>query len=303
MMYDVIIIGSGPAGFSAAIYTGRAKLRTLILEAGVIGGNTAIIDLIDNYPGFPFGVNGADLMESFYKQAERFGAELKMEEVISLQEVAEGKKVITSNGNEYIARAVIIAVGAKRRELGVVGESDFIGRGVSYCATCDGAFFNNAAVAIVGGGDSAVKEALYLAGIAAKVYLIHRREGFRANPTAVEKLKATDNIELKLNKVVTSINGDNLMDTLVLKDVISGDEEKLPVEGVFISVGLVPAAEFLSDIISTEGGYIITNDNMETSMPGVFAAGDIRVKAARQVATAVGDGVVAGIAVTDYLTE
>lgn len=303
MMYDVIIIGSGPAGFSAAIYTGRAKLRTLILEAGVIGGNTAIIDLIDNYPGFPFGVNGADLMESFYKQAERFGAELKMEEVISLQEVAEGKKVITSNGNEYIARAVIIAVGAKRRELGVVGESDFIGRGVSYCATCDGAFFNNAAVAIVGGGDSAVKEALYLAGIAAKVYLIHRREGFRANPTAVEKLKATDNIELKLNKVVTSINGDNLMDTLVLKDVITGDEEKLPVEGVFISVGLVPAAEFLSDIISTEGGYIITNDNMETSMPGVFAAGDIRVKAARQVATAVGDGVVAGIAVTDYLTE
>lgn len=303
MMYDVIIIGSGPAGFSAAIYTGRAKLRTLILEAGVIGGNTAIIDLIDNYPGFPFGVNGADLMESFYKQAERFGAELKMEEVISLQEVAEGKKVITSNGNEYMARAVIIAVGAKRRELGVVGESDFIGRGVSYCATCDGAFFNNAAVAIVGGGDSAVKEALYLAGIAAKVYLIHRREGFRANPTAVEKLKATDNIELKLNKVVTSINGDNLMDTLVLKDVITGDEEKLPVEGVFISVGLVPAAEFLSDIISTEGGYIITNDNMETSMPGVFAAGDIRVKAARQVATAVGDGVVAGIAVTDYLTE
>lgn len=303
MIYDVIIIGSGPAGFSAAIYTGRAKLSTLILEAGVMGGNTAITDLIDNYPGFPFGVNGADLMESFHKQAERFGAELKMEEVTSLQKLPEGYKIMTSSSNEYIAKAIIIAVGAKRRELGVTGESEYMGRGVSYCATCDGAFFNDAEVAIVGGGDSAVKEALYLAGIAKKVYLIHRREGFRANPTAVDKLKATNNIELKLNKVVIDISGDNLMEVLQLKDTITGEEEELRVEGLFISIGLVPAAKFLNDLIATEDGYIITDDNMETSMPGVFAAGDIRVKEARQVATAVGDGVVAGIAVTNYLAE
>lgn len=302
-MYDVIIIGSGPAGFSAAIYTGRAKLNTLILEAGVIGGNTAQTDLIDNYPGFPFGVNGVDLMEDFRKQAERFGAEIKMEEVIGIDNLPEGKKVKTASGNEYMAKAVIIAVGAKRRELGVLGEDDYIGRGVSYCATCDGAFFSNAKVAVVGGGDSAVKEALYLADIADKVYLIHRREGFRANQTAVDKMKATENIELKLNKVVTKITGDSLMEKVVIKDVVTGAEEELLVEGLFISVGLVPAAEFLDDLLVTEDGYIVTNEDMETSIPGVYAAGDIRVKQARQVATAVGDGAIAGIAVTDYLKE
>lgn len=302
-MYDVIIIGSGPAGLSAAIYTGRAKLKTLIFEAGVIGGNTALTDLIDNYPGFPFGINGADLMENFRKQAERFGAELAYEEVINLEKIPDGIKVITSDGKEYMTRAVIVAVGAKRKELGVPGEDEFVGRGVSYCATCDGAFFNNATVAVVGGGDSAVKEALYLSDIASKVYLIHRREEFRANQTAVDKLKATKNIELKLNKVISHIKGDALMDTITLKDVISGDEEDIKVEGLFISIGLVPAAEFLNGLLATEDGYIVTNEKMETSMEGVYAAGDIRVKEARQVATAVGDGVLAGIAVTEYLKE
>ncbi len=300
-MYDVIIVGSGPAGFSAAIYTGRAKLKTLILEAGVIGGNTAQTDLIDNYPGFPFGVNGSDLMEDFRKQAERFGAELKMEEVIQLENLPEGKKITTASGNEYFSKTVIIAVGAKRRELGVVGENEFVGRGVSYCATCDGAFFNNAEVAVIGGGDSAVKEALYLADIAQKVYLVHRREGFRANQTALDKMMATDNIELKLNKVVTSIKGDNLMETLILKDVETEVEEELTVEGLFVSIGLEPAADFLEGILETENGYIITDENMETSVAGIFAAGDIRVKEVRQVATAVGDGVIAGTAITNYI--
>ncbi|NLJ72873.1 MAG: thioredoxin-disulfide reductase [Syntrophomonadaceae bacterium] len=302
-MYDVIIIGSGAAGFSAAIYTGRAKLKTLILEKGVIGGNTAQTDLIDNYPGFPFGVNGVDLMEDFRKQAERFGTEIEMDEVASIEEVAEGKKIITSSGKEYLTRAIIIAVGAKRRELGVLGEDEFIGRGVSYCATCDGAFFGNAKVAVIGGGDSAVKEALYLADIADKVYLVHRREGFRANQTAIDKMKVTNNIELKLNKVVSSIKGDSLMESLVLKDVNTGQEEDLSVEGVFVSIGLVPATEFLAGFLETVDGYIPTNENMETAVPGVYAAGDIRVKTARQVATAVGDGVVAGMAVTEYLKE
>jgi thioredoxin reductase (NADPH) len=185
-VYDVIIIGAGPAGLTAAIYTGRAKLSTLVIESGAVGGNTALTDLIDNYPGFPFGINGSELMENFLRQAERFGAELRMEEVIDLQVVPEGKKVITDQGT-YLARAVIIAMGARRRELEVPGEKDYLGRGVSYCATCDGAFFQGVPVVVVGGGDSAVKEALYLSDIASKVYLVHRREQFRANQTAVHR--------------------------------------------------------------------------------------------------------------------
>lgn len=302
-MYDVIIVGGGPAGLTAAIYTGRAKLKTLVLEAAILGGNAGQTDQIDNYPGFPFGINGADLMENFAKQAERFGATFKMEKVLHIEALPECKRVITSQG-EYLSRSVIIAVGARRRELEVEGEREYLGRGVSYCATCDGAFFQNCKVAVVGGGDSAVKEALYLADIASRVYLIHRREGFRANKTAVDKLRANDRIELKLNKIVQRIEGNDVaMQNLVLKDVKSGEEEILQVEGLFVSIGMVAAADFLEDLLATENGYILTNNNMETSVPGIFAAGDIRVKNARQVATAVGDGALAGIAVTEYLQE
>ncbi|MGR6837309.1 thioredoxin-disulfide reductase [Syntrophomonas erecta] len=301
-MYDVIIIGAGPAGLTAAIYTGRAKLSTLILESSMVGGNTALTDLIDNYPGFPFGINGQDLMENFSRQAQRFGAELRMEEVTAIEDGPDGKKVSTTQG-EYMARAIIIAMGARRRELDVEGENEFLGRGVSYCATCDGAFFQGVPVAVVGGGDSAVKEALYLADMASKVYLIHRREGFRANQTAVDKMLENSHIELKLNKVVQRVQGDALMNRLVLRDVLTGEEEVLPAEGLFISIGLVAAADFLETLVDTEDGYIITDENMQTSVAGVFAAGDIRSKKARQVATAVGDGALAGIAVTEYLKE
>lgn len=301
-VYDVIIIGGGPAGLTAAIYTGRAKLRTLVLEANILGGNAGQTDQIDNYPGFPFGISGADLMENFWKQAQRFGAELKMEEVIGIEESPGGKRVITDQG-EYLARSVIITVGARRRELEVEGEKEYLGRGVSYCATCDGAFFQDFPVAVVGGGDSAVKEALYLADIASRVYLIHRREGFRANQTAVDKMLANERIELKLNKVVKRIEGEGMMQSLILQDVKTGEEESLQVEGLFVSIGLVAAAEFIEGLLETEDGYIVTDKNMSTSIPGIFAAGDIRVKTARQVATAVGDGALAGIAVTEYLKE
>lgn len=301
-MYDVVIVGGGPAGLTAAIYTGRARLKTLVLEAAIIGGNAARTDQIDNYPGFPFGVNGSDLMESFRKQAERFGAEIRMEEVLSIENSPAGKKITTSEG-EYLARAVIIAVGARRRELDVDGEQEFLGRGVSYCATCDGAFFHGVPVAVVGGGDSAVKEALYLADIASKVYLIHRREQFRANQTAVDKMLADERIELKLNRVVKRVEGDALMSRLILQDVHSGAEETLEVEGLFVSIGLVSGAGFSANIVDAEDGYIITDDKMNTSTSGIFAAGDVRVKKERQVATAVGDGALAGIAVTEYLKE
>ncbi|MGI5911303.1 MAG: thioredoxin-disulfide reductase [Syntrophomonadaceae bacterium] len=301
-MYDVIIIGGGPAGLSAAIYTGRAKLKTLVLESTLLGGNAGQTDQIDNYPGFPFGINGADLMENFLKQAQRFGAEIQLEEVIGIENLKEFKRVITRKGF-YLTRTVIITVGARRRELGVEGEKEYLGRGVSYCATCDGAFFQDCPVAVVGGGDSAVKEALYLADVASKVYLIHRREGFRANQTALDKLFENKKIELLLNKTIKRIEGDAMLQRVILKDVNTGVEETLEVEGLFVSIGLIAAADFIQDLLETKNGYLSTDDTMATSLPGIFAAGDIRVKKGRQVATAVGDGALAGIAVVEYLRE
>ncbi|MEN6389798.1 MAG: thioredoxin-disulfide reductase [Syntrophomonas sp.] len=301
-MYDVVIIGSGPAGLTAAIYTGRAKLRTLILEAGVLGGNAALTDLIDNYPGFPFGVEGSTLMDSFWRQAERFGAELRWEEVLGIEK-SPGAFTVKTGTAVYQTRTLIIASGARRRELQIPGEGEYLGRGVSYCATCDGAFFQGVPVAVVGGGDAAVKEALYLSDIASKVYLIHRRQEFRANPTSMEKLLNNSNIEIKRDTVIKSIEGEDLLKTLRLKNVKSGEEDLLQVEGLFVSIGLVPAVGFIGGILETRDAYIVTDEKMQTSVPGIFAAGDIRSKMARQVATAVGDGALAGIAVTEYLKE
>ncbi|MDD3893958.1 MAG: thioredoxin-disulfide reductase [Syntrophomonadaceae bacterium] len=301
-MYDVIIIGSGPAGLTAAIYNGRAKLKTMVLEAAGVGGNAALTDKIDNFPGFPFGIDGSDLMDNFRKQAERFDVEIKMEEATSLAVDKTGIKILTDQ-NEYLSRTLIIATGAKRRQLEVPGEKSFLGRGVSYCATCDGAFFNGLPVAVVGGGDAAVKEALHLADVASHVYLIHRREGFRANETAMAKLRANERISLKLNRVVEKIEGQEFVTRLLLKDVKNHEQEFLAVDGIFISIGLVPENTLFKDFVETRDGYIITDTNMRTSQPGVFAAGDIVYKTYRQVATAVGDGALAGIAAIDYLKE
>ncbi|HWP96243.1 MAG TPA: thioredoxin-disulfide reductase [Syntrophomonadaceae bacterium] len=301
-MYDVIIIGSGPAGLTSAIYTGRARLRTLILEGNMLGGNAALTDLIDNYPGFPFGIQGRELMENFWRQAERFGAELKIEVVVGLEKRTTDILVRTDQG-EYTARSVIIAGGARRRELEVPGEKDFLGRGVSYCATCDGAFFHGSPVAVVGGGDTAIKEALYLADIASKVYLIHRRDQFTANPVSMEKLLANPQVEIKKNMIIRRVEGQSLMNNLVLENVLTRETENLPVEGLFVSIGLISAGDFLQGLLDTREGYIRTDENLQTSIPGIFAAGDIRWKKARQVATAVGEGALAGIAVTEFLKE
>lgn len=302
-MYDVIILGAGPAGLSAAIYTGRAKLSTLVLESAMVGGNAGITDLIENYPGFPQGINGSELMALFMKQAENCGAEIRYEEALDLEPFAGGIVVKTRSG-ELKARAVLVATGAKRKELEVPGEQEYLGRGVSYCATCDGAFFRNSSVAVVGGGDSAVKEALYLADIASQVYLVHRREGFRANQTSLERMRSQERIALKVNKVVELIEGDQSgVSKVVIKDVNDGSTEVLPVEGIFVSIGMIPASEFLANRLATDNGYIVIDDRLMTSMPGVFAAGDICSKKVRQVATAVGDGALAGVAITEYLKE
>lgn len=302
-MYDVIILGAGPAGLAAAIYTGRAKLSTLVLEASMVGGNAGITDLIENYPGFPDGINGSELMARFMEQAENCGAEIRYDEALDLEKVDEGI-VVKARSGELAARAVLVATGAKRRELQVPGEQEYLGRGVSYCATCDGAFFKNSPVAVVGGGDSAVKEALYLADIASRVYLIHRREGFRANQTSLERMRCHNRILLKVNKVVEEIEGDqNGVKQLLIKDVNNGRVEAVPVEGIFVSIGMVPATGFLEQRLDTDAGYIVVDEQLMTSMPGVFAAGDICSKKVRQVATAVGDGALAGVAITEYLKE
>ena len=302
-MYDVIIVGAGPAGLTAAIYTGRAKLKTLILESNIPGGNAGITDMIENYPGFPQGINGGELMALFLEQAENFGAELVYDEVRAITSSNGMHTIITSQG-QYQGRALIIAAGARRKELDVVGEKEYAGKGVSYCATCDGLFFQKSPVAVIGGGDSAIKEALYLSDIASKVYLVHRREGFRANETSLDKMFQDHRIELKLNKIVKRIEGNNtMMQNLVLYDVKTEQEEKLEVEGVFVSIGMIPASEFLTDILDLSNGYIVTDENMMTSIPGIFAAGDVRSKKLRQVSTAVGDGAMAAAAVTEFLKE
>ncbi len=301
-MYDVIVLGAGPAGLTAAIYTGRAGLKTMVLESAMVGGNAAIADHVDNYPGFPFGILGGELMENFRQQAERFGAEIRMEQVTAVVNDPEGRKVITTD-TEYTTRAVIIATGARRRTLTVAGESEYLGRGVSYCATCDGAFFRNSPVAVVGGGESALKEALYLADMAEKVYIIHRREEFRASPPSVEKIRNHSRIECKLNRVVKRIEGDSVMRAVILQDVTTKEEETLEVEGLFVSIGLVADCDFVEGLNTSNDGYIITDHDMRTSIEGVFAAGDIRDKRTRQIASAVGDGAQAGVAATEFLKE
>ncbi len=299
-MYDVIIAGSGPAGLTAAIYTGRAKLKTLVLESVAVGGYPASTFDIDNYPGFPDGINGPDLMENFRRQAERFGVEIRMEDVLHIENLPEGKRIVT-NEQEYMARSVIIAVGARRRKLDVDGEDEFSGRGVSYCATCDAAFFSGVPVAVVGGGDSAIKEAQHLLHFASKVYLIHRRNEFRANQTALDRFIADERSELMVNKIIKSIEGDAIMRKVILEDVNTREETVLEVEGLFVSIGLVPSAYCIEGLLETDNGYVSTDENLQTSVPGIYAAGDIRAKSYRQIATAVGDGASAAMAITEYL--
>lgn len=292
--YDVVIIGGGPAGLTAGIYVARARLKVVLLEGAFPGGNAAITDRIDNYPGFPFGISGLDLMNRFREQAERFGLEIRVAEVTRLEVDGGTARVITTAG-DYSARVVIIASGARRQELGVPGEAEFTGRGVSYCATCDGPLFENRVVAVIGGGDSAVEEAIYLTSFARKVYLIHRRDKLRANRAAQEKALANPRIEFRFNRVVERFEGKDSLRNLVLLNTQSGEVERLAVEGVFVSIGMKAASDFLGGLLETRDGYIITDADMNTSVPGVLAAGDIRYKLTRQVATAVGDGATAGI--------
>ncbi len=301
-MYDVIIIGGGPAGLTASIYTSRAKLKTLILEKMIPGGQVTTTHLVENYPGFPEPINGFLLMSHFQKQAQNFGAEIVIsKEVTSIEKEDKIFKIKTPD-NEYKAKAVLIATGAKYKTLGIPGEEKFKGRGVSYCATCDGAFFKDKEVAVIGGGNSALEEALFLTKFVKKVYLIHRRFQFRADKILQDRVKENEKIEPILNYVPVSVNGKDEVESITIEERDTKERKKIKVDGVFFFIGLSPNSEFLKDFVKKdENGYIIVNENLETNVEGCFAAGDVIKKKVRQIATAVGDGATAGVNIREYL--
>ncbi len=293
-MTDLIILGAGTAGLSAAVYAVRAGLSLRLLESGLCGGQILNSPDVDNYPGIP-SISGFDFVQNLTAHAAGLGVEPEFAAVSQVELAGEIKRVHT--GREILeARAVILATGASHRSLGCPGEAEFQGRGVSYCATCDGAFFRGKDVAVVGGGNTALEDALFLANLCRRVYLIHRREEFRAQQSAVEAVRSRENIELVLGEQVEKISGDKLVSAVTLK---SGRE--LPVSGVFIAVGLAPNTGLFADQVELENGYILAGENCHTSLPGVFAAGDVRTKPLRQLITAAADGAVAAVEAGKYL--
>ncbi|MFH1169870.1 MAG: thioredoxin-disulfide reductase, partial [Chloroflexota bacterium] len=288
--YDVIIIGGGPAGLSAGIYTARDRFRSLLIEKGIIGGQIVNAEYVENYPGFHEGISGVDLTQQMHQQAAKFGLETILAEATGIELRGDKKTVRTSEG-DFTARVVIIAGGSERQKLGVPGEEEYAGKGVSYCATCDGAFFVDKTVAVVGGGDAAITEALHVTRFASRVILIHRRNELRATRIMQEKAAANPKIEMLLDTVVEAIEGDAFCRKLRLRRVSTGQQSEMAVDGVFISVGFKPGTGFLQGLLKlSEDGAIITNNRLETEIPGILAAGDIRHHSGRQVISAAGDG-------------
>jgi len=302
-MYDVIIVGAGPAGLTAAIYSGRSRLKTLVLEKSIIGGQLMLTENIENFPGFSGGISSQELIEKMHKQAEDFGAEFKNEEVKKITLESDFKQIHTSS-NRYQTKSIIIATGAHYKRLGVPGEDRLIGRGVSYCATCDGPLFKDKVVAVIGGGNTAATEALFLAKFAKTVYLIHRRDKLRAAKILEEYMIKSNKVEFILGSVVTEIIGKDRLGAIKLKEVNSGKEELLNCDGMFVFVGLEPNTKFLAGLVNLDSkGYIITDEQLQTSVNGIFTAGDCRLKTLRQVVTACADGAIAAFSAEIFLTK
>jgi len=302
-MHKLIIIGSGPAGLAAAIYAARADLAPLLIAGSDLGGQVGLTDQVENYPGFPQGISGAELTQLMQKQAERFGTRVELDEVVEVDLSTPPFKV-KSYSQEYEAQALIVATGASPRKLQVPGEAEFTGRGVSYCATCDGFFFRDQRVVLVGGGDAAVKEALFLTKFATKVHIVHRRDQLRAEQIIQERAKRNEKIEFIWDTVVTEIVGSDTVTGVRLKNVESGQESLLPAEGVFVYVGNTPnTALFEGQLELDEERYIVTDLEQRTSVPGVFAAGDVQERVLRQIATAVGTGAKAAMEAERYIAE
>jgi thioredoxin reductase (NADPH) len=299
--FDVIIIGAGPAGLSASIYTGRARLKTLVLEKGMPGGQILTSDWIENYPGFPKGISPFQLMGEFRKQAEHFGAVIRTDEVKSIKK-QNNLWLLSGYQETNLMRAVIIATGSYYRKLGVEGENELTGRGVSYCAICDAAFFKDKKIAVVGGSNNALTEAIFLAKFGKSIKVIHRRDELRGEKILQERIMSNDRIDVIWNSVVTKINGKDKLEGVILRNVKDDSTHELKVDGLFISIGTHPNSEFLNDLVELDQlGFIKVDDGMRTDQEGIFAAGDVTNACPKQVATASGSGVNAAISVSEYL--
>lgn len=303
MQYDVIILGSGPAGLTAAIYAARARRSTLVLAGNSLGGQAAITDMVENYPGFPEGIHGAELTQRMQQQAERFGAQVELDEATAV-DLSRHPFRVTAYGGEYEARALVVATGASPRKLGVPGEKEFTGRGVSYCATCDGFFYRGKEVAVVGGGNSAVEEAIFLTRFAERVYIIHRRNRLRADAIVQERAFANEKISFIWEHQVTEILGEQSVTGVRICHCETREERVLPVSGVFVYIGMVPNTQlFQGQLELNEWGYIVTDAAQHTNVPGVFAAGDVQELYLPQIATAVGSGARAAMEADRFLAE
>ena len=300
--YDVVIIGAGPAGLAAGLYAARARRRTLVLERNVTGGQIALTSAIENYPGFE-EINGFELGQIMQRQAEKYGMETAYAEVTSLDRM-NGRHLVRTGDGDYEAKAIIFTGGADYNRLGVPGEAELTGKGVSYCATCDAAFFQDQVCAVVGGGDAAMDEGLFVTRYASKVYLIHRRDELRASKILQERAFANQKIEFVWNTVVEEIQGEAAVERVSLRNTVSGEASTLDLSAVFIFIGLHPNTDYLQGYLKMdEGGHIFVNEWMETEVPGLFAAGDVRVNSARQLVTAAGDGATAAIRADHYISS
>ena len=303
IVYDMIIVGGGPGGYTSALYAARAGLNVLVLEKFSAGGQMALTHQIDNYPGFEDGIDGFSLADKMKKQAERFGSKSETAEVVSVNLIANPKEIETARGT-FFAKTVVLAAGANPRELGVEKESELVGRGVAYCASCDGMFYRGKTIVVVGGGNTAAADAILLSRIAKKVIIVHRRDTLRATRIYHEPLINAENVEIKWDSTVTELLHNDKITGVKIKNVKTGEESIIDCDGVFVSVGRKPATDFLGGQPDLdENGYIIADETTKTSIPGVYAVGDIRTKQLRQVVTAVSDGAVAVHSAEEYLAE
>jgi len=304
IIYDIIIIGGGPAGLTAGIYLSRARMNTLLIEKALPGGQAILTEIIENYPGFPHGIAGPELMQKMEEQAVRFGLKIEYGEVEEVKIKEDKVKIVKINNKEYRTMTIILASGAEASKLGAPGEEELRGRGVSYCATCDAPFFKDKKIVVIGGGDTAIEEALYLAKFVREITIVHRRDRLRATKILQERVFANKKINFTRDSVVTKILGSEKVEGILIKNKKTGEEKEISCQGVFVFVGNVPNSKFLNELIKLDKrGYILTDDNMMTSQEGIYACGDVRKKLLRQVVTACGEGATAAFATQKYIEE